>query len=227
MQKQNNPLLELIFNIVVPSLILMKFSGDDALGPVYGLITALLFPLSYGAFELIKYKKYNFFSILGFVSVLMTGGIGLLELDNQWLAVKEAAIPGALALIVLGSGLLGKPIVAKLLVNDTVMKLEKVYQQLRENNSEQAFADSLLRANYLLAGTFTFSSIVNYFLATYIVTSPAGTTAFNEELGELTIWSYPMIVIPSMIMMFAIMYFIWKSINKHTKLSFEQVFNAQ
>lgn len=227
MQKQNNPLLELIFNIVVPSLILMKFSDEDALGPVNGLIVALAFPLVYGVFEFIKYKKYNFFSILGFISVLLTGGIGLLELDNQWLAVKEAAIPGLLALIVWISGVLGKPLVAKLLINDTVMKTEVVYEQLKQNNSEQAFANSLKRANYFLAGTFTFSSVVNYFLATYIVTSPAGTAAFNEELGKLTIWSYPMIVIPSMLMMFATMFFIWKSINKHTQLSFEQVFNTQ
>lgn len=226
MQKQNNPLLELIFNIVVPSVILMKFSGEQDLGPVYGLIIALAFPLGFGLFELIKYKKYNFFSILGFVSVSMTGGIGLLELDTQWLAVKEAAIPGMLALIVWGSGALGKPLVAKLLINDTVMKIDVVKQQLKENNSEQAFENALLKANYLLAGTFTFSSVINYFLAIYIVTSPAGTTEFNEELGQLTIWSYPMIVIPSMIMMFSIMYFIWKSINKHTKLTFEEVFNG-
>ncbi|AWB65561.1 MFS transporter [Saccharobesus litoralis] len=227
MQKQNNPLLELIFNIVVPSVILMKFSGEDALGPVNGLIVALAFPLIYGVFELIKYKKYNFFSILGFVSVLMTGGIGLLELDNQWLAVKEALVPGLIGLVVWISGLLGKPLVSKLLINDTVMKTDMVYEQLKHNNSEQAFTHSLARANYFFAGTFAFSAVVNYFLATYIVTSPSGTPEFNEELGQLTIWSYPMIVIPSMLMMFAIMYFIWKSINKHTQLSFEQVFNTQ
>ncbi len=41
--------------------------------------------------------------ILGIVSVLLTGGIGVLELDTQWLAVKEALIPGIIGVVVLGS----------------------------------------------------------------------------------------------------------------------------
>ncbi|NTS76743.1 MFS transporter [Catenovulum sp. SM1970] len=227
MQKQNNPLLELIFNIIVPSVILMKFSGPEDLGAVNGLILALAFPLSYGAYELAKYKKFNFISILGFVSVLLTGGIGLLELDNQWLAIKEAAIPGIIALIIAISGVLGKPLVAKLLVNDTVMKTDVLYQALKDNGTEDAFKKALVKANYLLASTFCFSSVVNYFLAKFIVTSPAGSTEFNEQLGELTLWSYPMIVLPSMIMMFAVMYFIWKSIKRNTGLNLDQVFNTE
>ncbi len=35
---------------------------------------------------------------LGLISVLLTGGIGLLELDPQWLAIKEAAIPGIIGI---------------------------------------------------------------------------------------------------------------------------------
>ena len=39
-------------------------------------------------------------------------------------------------------------------------------------------------ANRLLGATFFFSAIMNYLLATWIVTSPAGSTAFNEELKK-------------------------------------------
>jgi hypothetical protein len=41
--------------------------------------------------------------VLGLVSILLTGGIGLLQLDTRWLAVKEAAIPGLIGLAVLMS----------------------------------------------------------------------------------------------------------------------------
>ncbi len=50
------------------------------------LVVALLFPIIYGGMDLVRNKKFNFISALGFISVLLTGGIGLLELDTRWLA---------------------------------------------------------------------------------------------------------------------------------------------
>ena len=90
---KQRPLIDLLLGIVIPSIILMKFSGDNELGASTALVVALAFPLGWGLFELIKYKKFNFIALLGLISVLLTGGIALLQLDTQWLAVKEAAIP--------------------------------------------------------------------------------------------------------------------------------------
>ncbi|MHB0918762.1 MAG: VC0807 family protein, partial [Thiobacillus sp.] len=70
--KKSNPLLELLINIVIPSIILMKFSGEQDLGVVGGLLVALAFPLGWGTFELIGRGKINFFSVLGLVSILLT-----------------------------------------------------------------------------------------------------------------------------------------------------------
>ena len=47
-KRPNNTLLELVFNILIPSMILMKLSGDEYLGTVPALIIALLFPLGFG-----------------------------------------------------------------------------------------------------------------------------------------------------------------------------------
>jgi hypothetical protein len=81
------PMVDLIVSIILPSFILMKLSGDDDLGASGGLITALAFPLAWGLFELIRYRKFNFIALLGLVSILLTGGIGLFELDTKWLAI--------------------------------------------------------------------------------------------------------------------------------------------
>ena len=51
-----------------------------------------------------------------------------------------------------------------------------------------AFETRLKNATRMLGGSFFFSSAMNYFLATWIVTSPSGTAAFNEELGRLTLY---------------------------------------
>ncbi len=72
-------MIDLFISIIIPSFILMKFSGEDALGATQALIIALSFPLGWGLFELIKNKKFNFITLLGLVSVLLTGGIGLLK----------------------------------------------------------------------------------------------------------------------------------------------------
>ena len=80
------PLIDLLVSLIIPSVILMKLSGESDLGVTGALITALAFPISWGLFELIKYRKFNFIALLGLISVLLTGGIGLLQLDTQWLA---------------------------------------------------------------------------------------------------------------------------------------------
>ena len=88
------PMIDLLVSIVIPSVILMKFSGDQDLGAARALITALAFPLAWGLFELIRYRKFNFIALLGLVSVLLTGGIGLLELDLKMAGDQGSCCPG-------------------------------------------------------------------------------------------------------------------------------------
>ena len=66
----------------------------------------------------------------------------------------------------------------------------------------------------MLGGSFFFSAAMNYALATWIVVSPAGTTAFNEELGRLTLLSDPMIAVPSMPTKMAVLYYMARSIRE-------------
>ncbi|EPM5659785.1 TPA: VC0807 family protein [Vibrio alginolyticus] len=225
--KKPNPLFEILFNVFIPSFILMKFSGDEHLGTAIALVVALLFPIIYGGMDLVRNKKFNFISALGFISVLLTGGIGLLELDTRWLALKEALIPGLIGLAVLGSTFTRYPLMQKLVLNDTVLNLALINQRLKENGKTDAFERCLMSSNYLFASTFAFSSAMNYFLATWIVTSPSGTAAFNEELGKMTLYSYPMIAIPSMLMMFGIFYYIWRQVRAMTSLETEQIFHLK
>lgn len=225
-KRPNNTLLELIYNIAIPSIILMKLSGDEYLGSMYALVLALLFPIGYGLYDFIKNKSLNFISLLGFLSTFLTGGIGLFELDVQWLAIKEAAIPSAIGLVVLISGFWGKPLIAKILLNPVLFNLDLIYQTLSNKGKTDEFKAKIQRANHLLSITFIFSATMNYLLAKWIVVSPAGTTKFNEELGEMTILSYPVIAIPSTIMLFAIMFYVVKSVMKLTSLKLEEILHA-
>ena len=210
---KSSPLLDLLVTIIVPSVILMKLSDPESLGAINALLVALAFPLSWGARSLLRERRVNPFAALGLVSVLLTGGIGLLQLDTQWLAVKEAAIPGLIGLAVAISAYTRNPLVRVILFSPALMDVERIKQALDERGNLAIFEVRLKTTTWMLAGSFFFSAVMNYILATWIVTSPSGTTAFNEELGRLTLLSYPMIALPSMLIMAAALYYLVRTIH--------------
>ena len=218
-----NPLIELLITLIIPSLILMKLSSPENLGAVNALLLALAFPLFWGARDLLMRRKLNLFAALGLVNILLTGGIGLLQLDTHWLAVKEAGIPALLGIAVAISAYTRYPLVRVLLYTPALIDVERIQNCLAERGNHAAFESRLKIATWMLAGSFLFSSVMNYFLATWIVVSPTGTPAFNEELGRLSLLSYPMIALPSMLIMMAALFFLGRSIRELAGLKFTDV----
>ena len=74
---------------------------------------------------------------------------------------------------------------------------------------------------------FFLSSFLNYVLAKWIIVSPAGTAAFNEELGKMTALSFPVISVPATIVMMAALFYLFRSIKKLTGLGLEDVMVEQ
>ncbi|KAB2314715.1 MFS transporter [Betaproteobacteria bacterium SCN2] len=222
-----NPLLEITVTLLIPAVILMKLSGPEDLGAVNALLLALAFPFAWGVHALLRERKLNLLAVLGVVSVLLTGGIGLLELDAKWLAIKEAAVPGVIGLVVLASVRTRYPLVRTLLYNRTVLDVARVQAALDARGTAGAFENRLRKSTLMLAGTFFFSSAMNYFLATWVVVSPPGSPAFNEELGRLTLISYPMIALPSMLMMLLILYYLVRTIRTLAGLDVTDVLNTR
>jgi hypothetical protein len=222
-EPRESVLLSLGINIAIPAVILMKFSGEGALGPVGGLVVALAFPLTYGLVDFARRREWNVVSILGFVSVLLTGGIGLLQLDPKWIAVKEAAVPAVIGIAVVLSLRTRFPIVRTFLYNDKIIRTHDVDAALERRGTRRAFDRTLVNASWMLAASFFVSSVLNFVLAKLIVKSQPGTTAFNEELGRMTALSYPVIVVPSMIIMIAALWYLFHRIKQLTDLDLEQI----
>ena len=224
-QKPGNMLINIGFNIVIPTLILTKLSGDDYLGPVYSIIVALAFPIGFGLREYTQTQKTNFFSLLGIFSVVMTGGMSLLQLDPQYIAIKEAAIPAIFGLATLFSVRTKYPLVRTFLFNEQVLQIHKVKDALEKNQAEQAFEQKLTIASYMVASSFFMSSALNYVLAKVILVSEPGTTAFTEELGKMTALSFPVIAVPSTIVLMATLFYLLHHIQKLTHLKADDIFN--
>lgn len=229
--KQENTWLNLGFNILVPTILLIK--GDDWFGSALGIlplasstsifILALLFPVAYGIYDLIRRRKWNFFSILGTIGVLLTGGIGLLKLPTEWIAIKEAAIPGILGLAILISTFTRKPLVRVFLYRPEIFQVDKIKSALDERDAVSGFERLMRQTTYLLAASFFLSAVLNYILARRIVVSPSGTEAFNQELGKLMAWSYPVIVAPTLLVTIVALWVCFSGLRKLTGLTLEEL----
>lgn len=223
-KKPNNQFVNLLINIIIPIIVLTKFSKEEYLGPLYGLIAAVSFPLIYGLYELIVQKQKNFISILGFVGVLLTGAIGLLKFPPHWIAVKEAAIPLTIGLVVLISTKTPWQLLKTFIYNREILDIDKIESRLTSDDKRSQLNQKLNRANLFLACSFGFSAILNYVLAKIIVHSAPGTIEFNEEIGRMAMLSFPVIALPSVILMVFILKYLLNSLKDLTQLSTNDIF---
>ncbi len=221
--QQENTLANLLLNIVIPTLILIYASGEDRLGPTWAVVVALSFPIGYGLYDFNLKRKVNLFSAMGVISVILTGGISLLKLPTEYMAIKEAAIPAIIGLITIASLYTKYPLVRTFLFNPAFLQTDKVQQALEQANNTQTFEKTLKNATFLLAGSFFLSSVLNYMLAKYVLVSPPGTEEAIAELGKMQALSFPVITIPSTIVLIFAMYYLFTSITKLTHLGWDDI----
>ena len=225
-EKKENMLLNLVCNIVLPTVILMKFSSDKWLGPVGGLLVALAFPICYGAWDMAVRRHTNVISVIGFCGILLSGGLGLLKLGGFWFAMKEALVPSIIGVAVLISARAKKPLVKALIYNDRIIDIARVDAALDERGTRGGFDRLLSGANKWLALTFFVSAVLNFFLARYLITAQPRTEEFNAQLGQMHLWSWPVIVIPSMVMLMVILWKLLGGLQRLTGLDQDSIFKG-
>ena len=225
--KPENFFLNLICNVAVPTLVLTKFSTERWLGPVWGLVIALAFPISYGLYDFAVRKKANTLSILGFVSVLLSGGMGLMKADGFWFAVKDAVLPTCIGLFVLASMRTKSPLLREMIFNEQIVDVPRVEAALAERGTAVAFEALMRRSSIWLAVSFIASAPVNFALARYILRSPPGTPEFNAELGRMHLLVWPIIVIPSMIVLMVLFWKLLAGLAELSGLSTDEILRAE
>ncbi|PIK15360.1 VC0807 family protein [Halobacteriovorax sp. JY17] len=220
-KKQENSFLNIALNVIIPSVILTKFSSDQHLGQVYSLILALSFPIGYGAYDYFKQRKINFFSALGLFSVIMTGGIGLFNLNRDWMVAKETGIPLLMGIAVIISQFTTKPLVKTFL--GQMIDIDLIDKSFKDHGHVGLFEKNLKVASLCLGGTFFISALLNYILAIKILVGEPGTVEFNESLGKMTALSFPVISVPMVIMVGLIIGYLVMTIKKNTDLEIESI----
>ena len=206
--ERESPLISICFNIFIPVLILKN--GDNWIHKILDLfdiaelpfqlqgkinlssitfLIALIFPVAYFIYDLLKKKNVNVISILGFINVLLTGGIGIFGerfgLSKNWFIIKEGALP---SLIGLGLIILRKLRINsfnKILLNDIIFDNHKINSSIKYEEQNE-FETIVHRAgSHFIVGLFM-SSFIQFILASLIVTSNPGESSFNEQVATMT-----------------------------------------
>lgn len=225
-RKQENPLVSIAINVVVPVVILTFLSKDKYLGPVWALVIGLLFPIGYGLRTLIRDRKADFMSIIGVISVTLTGIFGILKLPPEYIAVKEAAIPLLLGLAIVGSLKTPFPLIKKIMMTEALFDVERLKAALREKKNEAAFEKRLVGLTWGFASSMFLSAGLNYALAKMVLKSEPGSEAFTAELGKMTGLSHIVVLVPCMVVMVWVMNKLFNTLTELTGLELEDLLAA-
>lgn len=230
-QKRENPWLNIIFNIALPVLILSKGTEFLKVNPTQALIIAMLFPLSYGLNDLIKTKKINWISVLGLLNVAFTGGFALLGKTGIWFAFKEAAFPLLIGVFVWASSFTKKPALGLFLLNPQAFQIDKMMEALDTKEKADRFDLLVKKSTQYLSFSFLISAALNFALAYKIFTpidlslaTEVQSQVLNDQIAQMTKWSFIVILIPSMIILFALIIYFGKMFKGITGESLENYF---
>jgi len=214
-------MLNLLINVVIPTIIMTRFADEDKLGGLGAMLVALTFPLVYGIYNMMKERKVGWIPVLGIVSILLSGGFNLLRFPPEWIAFKEASIPLILALAILVSAWINRPL-ARIFLNQ-MLDRERVDKALHERGTFDEYERRTAVATYLLAFAFLLSASLNFILARIVVTSDPRTPEYTKEIGRMTGLSFPVITIPVMIVLMGTIIYVMLTVSKLTGLEAEEV----
>ncbi len=224
--KQENPWLNLLFNIVLPTLILTQLSGqpteDGGLrnllrwGPKWPLVLGCALPIGYGLYDYRKSGKINFFSVLGLIAVLSKGLLGLAEAQPIWIACSEAALPIIFGLAILWTTRWDPPLVQRFLLSPQLFDVEKLNHHLEAKKNVDKLRPLMVTTSYGYAGTMVISAILNFTLALAVLKAEPGTEAFTAQLGKFTGLQYPVIAMPQMLVTFGLLYYVMRRLGQLT-----------
>jgi len=163
---------------------------------------ALICPVIYFFYDLLNRKNINLISILGFINILLTGGIGIFGakfgLSKNWFIFKECMLPIIIGLVLIIMSKYRQSSFNNILLNEVLFDNDKIRISIKED-MQYEFEYIVRKAGYYLIGGFFISSIIQFTLASLIVVSSPGESSFNKEVSTMTWVSYIAVLLPTML----------------------------
>ena len=139
-------------------------------------------------------------------------------------AIKEAALPTILGTLTVLTLKTKRPLVHLFLLNPEIMNVDLINQRLKDHNAVGSFDALMKKCTWLIALSFIVSAFLNYFLSRWIVvTEPfVDKIAFNDQVGQMMGWSFPVISIPCMLITLYALKILTGGIKEMTGLKLEE-----
>jgi hypothetical protein len=247
---QDHPLANILINVIVPVLILSYLSKDPALqeklgkvarpwqiGPLKAMVLALALPIGYAIWHFAKTRKGNFFSALGVISILLSGGLTLYLWNSNGtvkpnagilFGIKEASIPLVLGIAVLASHRSANPLIRVFLYNDSIFDIPKIETRVAETSAEPRYRSVLLGATRLFAASFFLSCVMNlvlvqWFFRGFDSTAIDALEKYNAIVARVTGWGFAVIGVPILVFLFFTLRRLLSGLREITGFSDEQL----
>ena len=245
-QKQDNPLTDIIVNVILPVLILSHCSkgGDKAwhLGPYVAMGLAVAIPLCYGIWHFIQYRKMNTFSAVGVGNVLLTGVITIYLFSNNdpetrkhaplLFGIKEAIQPLILGSLFLLTHKSATPLFNAFVYNENIFDHGRINKKVKINDKESELGNLLWTSTLLFFGSFCLSAVMNlgldfYFLHDLDPTASDWKELYNKDVGRITGWGFLVIGVPLLVVGGFILARMIKGLKSLTGLETEKILQAR
>ena len=226
----------IMVNVLIPVLALTMLSktGDKFwhIGPLYGMLVAVAFPLCYGIYDLITRKKVNFFSVLGLISVLLTGGLTLFlweegdrVADNAAIlfGIKEACIPIVFGVTILLSHWSETPLVRVFLYTPELFDIPRIEKKVKANDRQSDYDKLIFQTTLIMSVSFFISAVANFFLAQHFLQGAGTRELYNAGVGKLTGWGFVVIGVPCMVLWMGALFRLIKGIKSMTGLDTDSI----
>lgn len=239
-EKQENPLANIIINVLAPTLILSYLSKDQGkpwhLGPAIAMVVALSLPFAYGVWHFVKHRKLNIFSCVGLGAILLTGLITIYLWNNESakqhvaliFGIKEAIQPLILGSLFLLTHRTATPLFRTFIYNENIFNIQRIEDEVSNLKRHPDYESLIWRSTLLFFGSFCISAILNlglsfFFLSDLHPTASDWHTIYNQQVGKITFWGFAVIGAPLMIIGGYILFHMINGIKKITGMETDHI----
>lgn len=250
-KKQESPLVNIMVNVLLPVLALSYLSKDPVLdnieakpwhlGPMKALMVALALPLGYGIWHFLKTKKFNLFSGVGVLSVVLTGAVTLYLWNEDgsvkpdaafWFGAKEAIQPIILGVAFLLSSKTKSPLFSEFVYNDAIFDLQRIQKSVAEQGKKAEHEEIIRKNTLIFCSSFVISAILNFCLAFYFLgdldfSAVNARELYNSGVAKITGWGFAVIGLPLLVFAGFVFFKLIREVEALTGLSREEVILAR
>jgi hypothetical protein len=198
----------MVMTVDAPSLVLDELSSPSSLGPFGALLVSMIFPVGFGVWCWRKKMGWNIFSTIGLITILLSGGLGLLNLNAFWVSAKDALLGVAIGAAFPLSHFWGRPLMHAMFLQPHLVQVERLEAALELRGSRREFDREMFKGAWMIGLGMIGAAVLNYYLDMYLLRGKApGSEAYVKGLSTINWLSLVVLGVPLMIVMLGV--FVW------------------